>query len=382
LKKVFLLCIFLTFLGEGFSQTNLQLLQKISSLQSKGSKKYAKGLFPSQRTNKILLYKREDDNVFFTGLIAWTLRTANPSLTEQEKQIADSIIYRSIAAYPAYRNKDGLETYNFWRTNPSGHFPNGIFFSKFKKFRIPDDIDDTSILYLSSDHSIEEVESLKNRMILHANLSKLKIKNTFKKYKDLKAYSTWFGKKMPIDFDACVITNALCFVYKYNLPLNEYDSASIRFVQSVILADEHVKYPYYIARHYRKTSVILYHVARLISNYDVPGLSEQKPKIIADIQQELCRSNNYMEKVLLSTSLLKLGVETPPIEISIEKVHKEYKKFNFFVANMLTSENSFAWWLSRYSVFHLGYRSEAYYLALLLEYNVHKQSFEARKAKA
>ena len=320
--------------------------------------------------------------MFFTGLVAWTLRAAQPSFAEQEKQIADSIISRAVAAYPAYRNKDGLETYNFWRTNPSGHFPNGIFFSKFKKFRIPDDIDDTSILYLSSDHRTDEVRTLKNRMTLHANLSKLKIKNTFKKYRDLKAYSTWFGKKMPIDFDACVLTNALSFVYKYNLPLNEYDSASIKFIQSVILADEHINYPHYVARHYRKTSVILYHVARLISSYDVPGLSEHKAKIIADIQQQLCCTNNYLEKVILSTSLLRMGVEAPPIEISIEKVHKEYKKFNFFVANMLTSENSFAWWLSKYSIFHLGYRSEAYYLALLLEYNVFKQQFEAIKVKA
>ena len=215
--------------------------------------------------------------MFFTGLIAWTLRANKSALAEQEKQIADSIISRSIAAYPAYRNKDGLETYNFWRTNPSGHFPNGIFFSKFRKFRIPDDIDDTSIIYLSSDHPIEEVETLKERMIQHANLSKLKIKNTFKKYRDLKAYSTWFGKKMPIDFDVCVLTNTLNFIYKYKLPLNEYDSASIKFIQSVLLADEHIKKPFYVARHYRKTSVILYHGLKYgINKVLLFGVGEEK----------------------------------------------------------------------------------------------------------
>ncbi|MCH5683259.1 hypothetical protein LWM68_02585 [Niabella sp. W65] len=60
---------------------------------------------------------------------------------------------KAIANYYRYQNKDGRPVYNFWQTNPSRHFPNSRYFSRRKKYIIPDDLDDTAILYLSAEFS-------------------------------------------------------------------------------------------------------------------------------------------------------------------------------------------------------------------------------------
>lgn len=351
--------------------SSTELLLKISELQSKGDKYYASGLFPSQRFHLHLPFDREDNNIFFTASIVFILQSLREKLSEEDQKLVDEICNKAIANYPDYKNKDGLDTYNFWRTDGSPHFPNGKILSRLNKVRIPDDADDTSLIYLTSNPSREKVLWLKERLALHANLSKKQITNTFPEYKNLKTYSTFFGKNMFIEFDVCVLCNILYFVFQNKLELNEHDHDSISFIRSVIEKKQYLERSFYASHSYPSASVILYHVARLLEKYDVPGLSEIKSKVIADLNTLIEKESDKMNRVVLSTSLMRLGSKINTIGIANTK-QQTNQRWSFFHAGLLTAfENKITYNLAGISLFHLKYKCESHRLALMLENEIY-----------
>jgi hypothetical protein len=166
------------------------LVQKIALLQNNANRKYfAEGLFESKRENKFWRYSRPDTNIFFTALIVNILQKNKSKLPNDIWPIVESIIQKGIDNYEDFRNKDGLATYNFFKTKPAQHFPNGYFLKRFEHFRIPDDIDDTALIYQSLDKSQAEMLWLQQKLALHANgVGKLNVQ-TFQEYRHLKAYS-------------------------------------------------------------------------------------------------------------------------------------------------------------------------------------------------
>jgi hypothetical protein len=347
--------------------SSTERLLKISELQSTGDKYYASGLFPSQRFHLYLPFEHEDNNIFFTASIVFILQNMRDKLSSEEQKLADEICRKAVVNYPDYKNKDGLDTYNFWRTDGSAHFPNGKIFSRINKVRIPDDTDDTSLIYLTLNPSREKVLWLKEKLSQHANLSKKQITNTFPEYKNLKAYSTFFGKNMFIEFDVCVLCNILYFIFQNKLPLNQHDYDSISFIRSVIEKKQYLEKPFYASHSYPSASVILYHVTRLLEKYEVPGLSEIKPKAIADLNVLIEKESDEMNKVILSTSLMRLGVKTNKVEITNPDQHTN-QRWSFFHAGLLTAfENPITYNLAGNSLFHLKYKCEAHRLALILE---------------
>ncbi len=342
------------------------LLNKICSLQQAQSSFYPHGHFPSQRVYlKQKNYVREDDNVFFTGLIVWTLQTYESRLTLANHKLIDSISKEAIKNYPLYRNKQGGVTYNFWRTSPSGHFPNDSYFSKRKKYQLPDDLDDTSILYHSSSHSDSERVVLKAQMTVHANRNKGTIYNTFREFRHKPAYSTWFGDKMPVDFDVCVHANALLLVLNQKLPLDETDIETAHLIVEVVKKDYHINFPQLVSPHYQNVSVILYHLARLISKQQEFGLLGIREKIVGDINSQNLIATHPMEKLLLQNSLLLLGVNSLN-NIIIKET--DFNNFYFFVANMTsTMIKPLKKWFAKSKITNFYYKSEAYYWTLLFE---------------
>lgn len=331
---------------------------------------YEQGMFPSQRI--YLSRKRpakEDDNIFFTGLIVWTLRTIREELSFENRQIVDALCDQAQKNYSRYRNKDGGPAYNFWQTKPSKHFPNSAYFSARKKYILPDDLDDTSIIYLSADFADSLKGAVKKLIAENANGVKRTIRNTYKKYKSIPAYSTWFGKNMPVDFDICVQANGLRFVLDNGFRLDKYDSATIRLVNRMVTSGKYLKRTPYNAPHYQKASIILYHLARLVAAHPQhKALCDLKAVLVQDIRSQLQKVTNGMEKVLLQTSLLRLG------EGGAERIivsPEDMEGFYFFVANMTSVfpnpvKGLFA--ASRKTNFF--YHSQAYYLTLLLEHEM------------
>ena len=196
--------------------TTDDLIKQIAYLQDSADRRYfPNGIFESYRSNKIWHYRRPDTNVFFTAITVFTLNNIKQFLSPESQLIVENITKKATANYHLFQNKDGLNTYNFFQTNPSQHFPHGNILHRFNHFKIPDDIDDTAIIYMTLPHTQEDDKWLQNKLIQHSNGCKKQIKNTFPAYQNLKAYSTWFGKNMYIEFDACALSNMIYCLLDY-----------------------------------------------------------------------------------------------------------------------------------------------------------------------
>ncbi len=347
-----------------------QFLKKITSLQSTDTKYFPAGLFPAYRQNPYFGYTRPDTTIFFSAIIGFTLKSLRGKMLAGEQKQVDTILAKIKKNYPDFQNKDGLKTYNFWKTKPSRHFPNGFVFRHFEHFRIPDDVDDTAFVYLTENPTLQELQWLKDKLAQHANGSKLWIRNTYPQYYKLRAYSTWFGKNMYVEFDACVLSNILYCIFHYNLPLNQHDAHSLLYIRSVIETDRYRTEPFRCAHQYPSTILIVYHVARLMAAFDPPALWPVKAKLIKDAQELLRTENHPMNRVLLATSLLRLGQATPRIAVE-NFTEKDFAGFHFFIAGLLTAyESPELYKLAANKIFHMNWTCEAHCWTLLLEYEV------------
>jgi hypothetical protein len=169
---------------------------------------------------------------------------------------------------------------------------------------------------------------------------------------------------MPLEFDINVQCNALRWVLDNKFELNEYDRETIRLIQDIVLADEHLRFPAYVSPQYQNATIILYHLSRLVAAYpeQFPRIKE---KLITDLEKQWKLTKVPMEKLLLNSSFARLGI--PQKEMAtISK--KDFDHFYFFVANMSSSQpNPLKRWLASSKRTNFYYRSEGYYWALLLE---------------
>lgn len=365
------------------------IIERILALQSRGEGYFDEGLFPAQRSNRLIGYQRPDTTVFFTASIVFTLQKIRYLLSEKSQEIVDRIAEKAIRNYPKFQNKDGLKTYNFWKTKPSRHFPNGYLFRHFEHFRIPDDIDDTAMIYLTTSPTPEELFWLKEKLSVHANLSKQQIKNTYSEYRNLKAYSTWFGKNMYIEFDACVLSNILYCIYEYQLPLNQHDTDSLKYIRSVIETGRYLIEPFRCAHQYPRTVPIIYHVARLMGAFTIPELEPIREKLIADTQHLLQKQQHPLDEIVLKTSLMRLGINVKSEKWKVESKEGKYanyglsfadyaalayrsadfKDFYFFIAGLLTAyENPLLYRLAISPVTQMRWECEAHCWTLVVEY--------------
>ena len=333
------------------------------------------GLFPSVRHNPTLGYRRTDTNVFFTAVTVFTLQNLRAAVSDESGKLIDQINERAQAAYPLFQNKDGLATYNFWPTRPSQHFPNGYVFRHLDHFRIPDDIDDTAMVYLTTPRTSDEQRWLKTKLTQHANRSQTdvgavrQIKNTYPDYRHLHAYSTWFGKKMPIDFDACALSNLLYWVYANELPLNQHDTNSLTYLRDIVQSGRYWTEPFRCAPHYARTALIIYHLARLIATFAPSELDAIRPVLLTDARRLLNTATNRIEQLMLATSLLQLGER--PLAIELTNIESDFSGFHFFVAGMLTAYEQP--WLRRWAdrpITQMRWQCNAHCWALVAEYIV------------
>ena len=120
---------------------------------------------------------------------------------------------------------------------------------------------------------------------------------------------------MTPDFDFAVHCNILYFMFDKKLPFVKQDSASINLLAEMIRNREYMKAPIYLSPYYVKSSILIYHVTRLIGAFHIPELEQYKQQLIKDAESLLQTSNNIMDQIILSTSLLRLGGKTASIKI-------------------------------------------------------------------
>ena len=364
----------------GYAQSNTdtiwsyQLLTKIQALQQTNTG-FPPGIFPSTRVyayNKNNI--KNDPNVFFTGLIVLTLKKYQKHCTPYQQSIINQIAKDALAHVGLFKNKQGRDTYNFWRTDTPQIFPNAGWLNKFDKSQsLPDDFDDTVILLWAQEVSRERADAIHDTMQLFANTNGKTVKNTLSAFETLSAYSTWFGKKMPIDFDMAVLCNVLSFVNAYDLPWTRSDSASLQLITTAIQNKWHIRKANFIAPHYAKPAVILYHIARLLNTgkqKNMEGLMALKPSLLQCTDSLLAISKDPLETVLLQSARLQFGGIAGDVQVlqPFDAAAIEQSTYPFFIANMASMLPSpLKRPLSKLAFAKFEYRCPAYNLALLWE---------------
>ncbi|PLK46010.1 hypothetical protein [Emticicia sp. TH156] len=369
------------------------IIQSIASLQSRGDAYFPEGIFPSYRQNPYLRYRRPDNNIFYTATIVFVLNQLKSYLSAANQAVIETITAKAVNNYPAHQNKDGLGTYNFWQTpkdgRRSGHFSGGYVFHRMEHFRIPDDIDDTALVYLTQPANKKEAGWLKEKLQQHANLSPgparvRQIKNTFSHYKHLRGYSTWFGKNMGIEFDACALCNLMYLFERHRLPYNEYDADTYAYLSGIIEHNEYLKKPFVVARNYATALLIIYHYARLLGDFEVPHLEAYRNKLIEDTLTLLEKHKWGMNRVILQTALLRLSRKghsgfKKAIEqiLSEPRVNTTFKApFYYFRAALLGAyENPVLRFLAPMAITHMHWECEAHELVLILENLIERQKY-------
>ena len=362
----------------------LGLLKQLAKLSERDSNIYPNGLFACQRYHPFLPYSREDDNIFFSLTVAYTLKHCLADLTQDEKEIATSLINGVVKPLPKFRNKDGKPTYNFWQTSPSRHFPNGYFMRHLEHFRIPDDADDSALAHLMVTHKEEERKELIRLLEVHSNGSRKWIRNTWPEFAKLGAISTFFGERMRIEFDVVVMCNTLLFLAEEDELESPLAKESLKYVVGVIERDKHLTDSFFAAPNYPTTELIIYHIARLMNHTTIESFERFRNKLFSQLDDLktsdlaplnlLVRDNAKM--MLASKGNTSNGVagRIEEYDTSMQDSIVNDNKGYFFHAGMLSAfENPLAQKLSQYSFFHLRYRCPALCLALLIENQVFRR---------
>jgi hypothetical protein len=258
-----------------------------------------------------------------------------PYLNNSDKAIAEKIIDKAAAVYPYYKDQYKYPYYNFWPTH-APILPHSYYFKYLKSiFGQGEDADDSIMILMTSNNDDSSNSALKKRLIQVSNLNNgRKIISTYKKYRSYPAYSTYLGERMTPDFDFAVHCNILYFMFDKKLPLIKQDSATIHVLEEMLKNREYIKTPTYLSPYYVKSTILLYHITRLITAFRIPDLEQYKQQLIADAKQLLQKSNNIMDQIILCTSLLRLGADAPALNIiSIDEFEKSnQKQYIFFQA--------------------------------------------------
>ncbi len=340
MKKYYLLTIllfsaFVTLCAQNSDPVLIRvILQDIAGSQVSTNGEFYAGSFPSFRECAGIPHNHQsDNNIFYTAVSVFALRNLIPRLSEENKKIAGLIIENAQKAFPYYKDKEYYPYYSFWPTG-KGILPHSFFVKKIKLIDMGQDADDAVMSLMATNAHDNTCSLLKKRMTEVSNLSKKKINSTYRQYRNIAAYSTWLGYGMKPDFDLGVHCNILYFMFDKKLPLLKQDSATINLIALILHDRKYIKAPLYISPYYVKSSVLMYHLARLMGKFKIKELEPYKMQLITDIQKELSNTNELMEKIILSTSLIRLGENPPPLNIptiaAFEKSGTD--KFVFFQA--------------------------------------------------
>ncbi len=350
-----------------------RLLQRIDELQPKEDGVFPKGSIPSYRIYALNKDRQKADiNAFYTGLVAFTLNDIQRDFAPAQQKQAKQIVANTLPVFAKFRNRRGRDTYNFWPTDTPQVFPHSGWINLFDKVgALPDDLDDTVIMLLALNAPDSTARAIHALMQSFTNNDQKKIRNTFAEYQDIGAYSTWFGEKMPVDFDICVLANVLYFVQTYNLSWTAADSASLLLIEKVLEDRRHITAAAQISPHYSKLPNILYHLSRLMSVRPIPSLEKFRPQLVADAHKALGSAGTFMDEVILSTALLRWNTIPPqphPRRANNMEELVEDDQFAFFIANWASMlPGVMKRWIGGAAIGKFYYHCPAYNHVLLLE---------------
>ena len=381
--RKFLICNILFFLflyKNTFAQKNekliADLIQEIASMQVKANGEFYTGMFPSFRECRGFPHNYQpDNNIYYTGVIAFALQKLLPELHGENKKTVEIILQKIRNVYPHYKNKKGLPYYGFWPVNGT-ILPHSFFFKYLKRvFAQGEDADDSVIILMTDNSDDSTANVLKKQLIATSNLAtpERKIISTYRKYRHLPAYSTYLGNYMTPDFDFAVQCNIMYFMFDKKLPFTKQDSATLDLITDMVKDRKYITSSVYISPYYVHPSILLYHISRLMGAFKIPQLKIYKDQLIKDIHQELNKNYNVMDQIILRTSLLRLGTDAPPLPLnSITQFEKSNEAtYVFFQARAAFSyPTPFKQIFLHWSYLNYLFYCPAYNKVLWLEYLV------------
>lgn len=327
----------------------------ISEIAKKMSKVQASNSTFSIRKNDLWGYKRADDNIFALASTLFILQQNCKDLDEEQKVIFEKIESQIQTEFTKYQNKDGRLTYNFYKTKPSGHFPNGRFMRRFNHFRLPDDIDDTALIYLTANYTKEQTIWLKNHLA--------EFTDQYGESTNGKIYSTWFGKNMPKEQDVCALLNLMYLFFKHQIPLDPTDHNTLEFISNAV--NQITRNPFNIARHYGHPALIIYHYARFMADFSFPALDKRKAELLRISHELMAKEKSALFRMLLETALLKFGEKRNKNEINL---NPEKQFYSFIGAPFAPFQNPVSRLIAKNQWSQIFWKSEIHELALRLEY--------------
>ena len=250
--------------------------------------------------------------------------------------------------------------------------PNAGWLNLFTKNEtLPDDLDDTVMILMALGTGKQEAEAVHAIMQPTVNCAEAKYKYAYKELTNFDAYTTYFGKKTPIDFDICVQCNVLYFVQVNHLQFTKADTATVQLIATALNKKYHLSAPDKIAPVYITTPIILYHLSRLMSVSPIKELEVYKPQLIEDAKLFLATSKNVTDKIILQTALMRWGVTNfKTIQFEADKLFDtiENDDFIFYTADLSGNfTNPLRKWLISSKALRFNFYCPAYNDALFLE---------------
>ncbi len=321
-----------------------KLFQNLLYKQHLESDFFKEGSFESYRQHNNSLDFKPDNNIFFTALVSYTLQNLKPYLTSDEKIVTDTIVNRTKKSFTFYKHNSERLSYNFWPSQPKKvFFPNDAILSSLSEsLALPDDLDDTGLILSTLNLPDSIAKKAHDSMQEFVNGNKKRINNTLSDYKNIPAYSTWYGKKMPIDFDFGVHCNILSFVNHYNLSWTKADSATYKLILQIIDDGNLVSQPKFISPYYATTPILIYHLARLMTTKKMNELELRKPLLIKTALELLQKTDILLDKVILETSLMKFGYYDSLLELDLSNIDKTLylNEFTYYHGHLFAHLNS------------------------------------------
>ena len=126
------------------------LIKRIAIQQVRQDAYFFRGIYPSYISKRDKFStKKKDNNIFFNGLIAYTLNDIKPFVSKENSLLIDTMLNNARPLYAKFKNKR-RDTYNFWRTDSAFDFPFPTIFNFFSKnVTLPDDMDCTVLSLLA-----------------------------------------------------------------------------------------------------------------------------------------------------------------------------------------------------------------------------------------
>jgi hypothetical protein len=341
LKKrlLFLICCIVYLASEAqqpISET--ELLYRINNQQLIKNQSLIEGVLPSYICRTQTMHSDKiNNNIFYNDLLIYTLKQLESSLADTNQHLCDSIISRAQTPFPKFENRKGRGTYNFWRTDSAYSFPYTWWVGLVhKKYAPPDDLDVTALSVMALSKDSTAASNIHQLMQDYTHSGK-KSRSVERKYQSYHFYSSWFGNKFPVVLDVCVLANVLCMVQKNNLRWTKSDSASLNLIVTSITNNDIAQHPLRVSPYYGKSSIILYHLARLMSIRKINQLESVKPLLVKIAMEEYDKSSELLEKIIIASSLMKWGYDIPDLEMpnatQVERLI-EKSNFPFFIGNV------------------------------------------------